>query len=97
MHEWKITIHKVDNGYILEFPNEIIIDDERTEVVTEKEVVEMSYDHDDANKFMTDDEEKICLGRMLERIADHFGVMYQKFDANNLNISFDKKGHKLDD
>ena len=37
-----------------------------------------------------------CIKRLLEKVAEHFGVAYNKFSANNLNITFDKKGHKVE-
>ena len=39
-------------------------------------------------------DEKDCLKRLLEAVADHFGFNYDRFRPNNLNITFDKEGHK---
>ena len=33
--------------------------------------------------------------RLLERVADHFGYEYNKYGFENLNIKFDKTGHKV--
>jgi len=35
-------------------------------------------------------------GIFLERIADFFGEGYNKFRKDNLNITWDKKGHKCE-
>ena len=42
------------------------------------------------------DDEHECVIRFLEKVAEHFGFIYDKFSPNNLNITFDKKGHKVD-
>ena len=34
---------------------------------------------------------------MLNSLAEYFGDIYHKFDKDNINITFDKKGHKIDD
>jgi len=33
--------------------------------------------------------------RLLERVAEHFGYEYNKYGFENLNIKFDKPGHKV--
>jgi hypothetical protein len=42
------------------------------------------------------DNEKADLQRLLECIAEKCGYSYDKFGSENLNITFDKKGHKVD-
>ena len=37
-----------------------------------------------------------CLKRMLEAVADHFGFKYDKWCRENINITIDKKGHKVE-
>ena len=33
---------------------------------------------------------------LLERVAERFGMSYDKFSSTNLNVTFDKKGHKVE-
>ena len=41
-------------------------------------------------------DEKDCISRLLYRVAEWAGCDYQKYGSENLNITFDKKGHKLE-
>jgi hypothetical protein len=41
--------------------------------------------------------EKETLQLLLYRIAEEFGFGYDKFSKENINITFDKKGHKVCD
>ncbi|MEO5366085.1 MAG: hypothetical protein H7831_06970 [Magnetococcus sp. WYHC-3] len=41
-------------------------------------------------------DEQDCMKRLLEAVAEHFGYSYDKFKSDNLNISWDRKGHKVD-
>jgi hypothetical protein len=75
----ELKIEKVKNGYILSHDDEI----EENKFETVKEIIEECED------------EKETIGRLLERIADFYGVKYDKFAEDNLNISWNKKGHKL--
>lgn len=43
------------------------------------------------------DNDEETMTRMLTAVAEHFGYNYDKFSDKNLNISFDKKGHKVAD
>jgi hypothetical protein len=82
----KIEIRKVDNGYILSETNLYEINEKGVKVYnTNTEVIEED-----------DDGEKACLKKLLERIAETCGYDYDKFGLENLNITFDKKGHKVD-
>ena len=40
------------------------------------------------------DDEQELTKRLLEKIAELTGVTYDKWGKNNLNITFDKEGHK---
>lgn len=40
-------------------------------------------------------EEKDALIKLLYRVCEHFGYFYQKYEKNNINITY-KKGHKLE-
>lgn len=82
----KIQIESIENGYILswyedeEDVNGNVVKEEKKEVVEELDVLEG---------------ENETMVRLLTRIAEHFGITYDKYKENNLNIAFDKKGHKL--
>ena len=85
MTDFKISITKAFNGYILEW-------DEETDngIVHEKEVIE---DDDTIIK----DIERESMTRMLYRVAYYFGELGDKYSKKNLNISWDKKGKRCDD
>ena len=77
---WKIEIEKIDNGYILLWKEEL----EDGTFRIEKEVIEES------------DTEKKTISRLLYRIAEFFGDSYDKYGKENLRISWNKKGRKID-
>ena len=77
---WKIEIEKSDKGYILSRKEEI----EDGTFRTEKEVIEEN------------DTEKKTMSRLLYRIAEFFGDNYDKYGKENLKISWNKKGSKVD-
>ncbi|MEK7560727.1 MAG: hypothetical protein AAB539_02105 [Patescibacteria group bacterium] len=86
---YELTIKKIQNGFILEIPGD---DAEEPHV----EVIEEIAAVPDEELFGTNDETKIAIGKLLARVAEYFGVHYDKFSEDNLKISFDKKGHKMD-
>lgn len=43
-----------------------------------------------------EEDERKALKRLLEKIAELCGYTYNKYGKENLRISFDKKGHKID-
>lgn len=61
--------------------NEIKAENEKT---VEIFVIE---DNDDDNETMIN---------LLKKISECFGIFYNKYNENNLNISFNKKGHKVE-
>ena len=42
------------------------------------------------------EDDKELLKNLFEFIAGHAGYIYDRFSKDNLNITFDKKGHKFD-
>jgi hypothetical protein len=89
------TIKKLDNGYLIN--SEWEINDDNGKRIRENEffVVEEVYDKELEEEYKTLDIEKIAFCKMVEKIAGTFGFSYDKFGAENLNISFNKPGHKL--
>ncbi len=87
---WKLEIEKVDNGFVLKSPRET---EDGEEIDTE--VVEVTCDTSDADRYETDDEEKITMARLLEKVSEHFGVNHDRFNKQNLNIKFNKLGSKV--
>ncbi len=77
---WELKIEKIENGYVLSHNEEI----EDGKFKTIKEVVEEKGD-----------DERETMTRLLERVAEYFGIQYDKFAADNLNITWNKKGRKL--
>ena len=41
------------------------------------------------------DEDKIVFGKLVYILANKLGINYDKFGSENINITFDKKGHKI--
>jgi len=89
---WEVKIRRADNGYIVEYPDEL---DDGTEVKIE-EVFQFTKDEFDVMSFKTTNEEKIALGQVLFFVAEHFGELHDKYGEENLGIEFNKKGHKID-
>ena len=101
---WEINIKKVTNGYILttseeqqnitpkeeDNPQTIFI--ERQEVI--EETNRSGYEEEE---YKTNDNEKIALAKMLETVADYFGENNDRFGNENLNIRFDREGHKYEE
>ena len=74
-----LRISEANNGYVLSHDVEI----EDNVWVEELEVVEEVDDENDLFR------------KLLTKVAEHFGINYDEFSHNNLNISFDRKGHKV--
>ena len=81
---WSLNIQKVTNGFILSW-------DEESELLNKSGELEMI----EIKEVITDDDEKEEMKKLLERVADFFGMNYEKYKEDNLNITWDKKGHKL--
>jgi len=75
----ELKITEISNGFILAF--DVQLTDEIMEL--EQIVVEDTGD------------EKELFKRMLEKVAEYFGYEYNKWKSENLNITFDKPGHKI--
>lgn len=41
--------------------------------------------------------DKEAMTKLLTKIAEHFGESYNKYSKENINITWDKKGHKVED
>lgn len=80
---WKLEIKKINNGYVLKIPNE------QDQVIEER----FPDSDDEYNKGL--DEEQYTMKQLLEKVAEYFGMQYDKFELNNLNITFDLHGHKV--
>ena len=80
----ELKIVWAENGYILDYEEEI---EEGVKVIRHAVI-------EDFDGF---EGQQDCMKRMLERVAEHFGYSYDKWSDKNLNISFDRKGHKVED
>jgi len=81
----ELKIEKTNNGFILIWEEEW---EDGTPHVT-KEVIE---ENDLENSFI--DSEKVTMSKLLERVSDFFGITYDKWSKENLNIKWNKRGHK---
>jgi len=77
----EINIKRVNNGFLVHVPS---IGDE---ILDDNYVIEQEDD--------TAESERKALKGLLENIANNIGFPYDKFSSNNLEITFDKKGHKI--
>ena len=64
-------------------------------IIKYQEVVDEDETEDIYLAFNGDDEKESMI-KLLTAIAEHFGFVYDKFSPNNLNITFDRKGHKVE-
>ena len=77
----ELKIVEAENGYILSF--DVLMDEDgRMELC--QNVIEENGDTNDLFR------------RLLENVAEHFGMEYDKWKSDNLNITFDKKGHECE-
>ena len=84
----KLTIEEVENGYILTDE----YDGEKRQIV-----IGADFDKENFKRFKTMDEEKVLFGLLLEEVANHFLYeVYDKWGRENLEITFNKKGYKVD-
>jgi len=82
----KFTIEKVDNGFII--TDYIYVDDNEDGT---KKIEEQVQVVNTENLSKTEE-----LKTMLFKVADLLGYMYNKYGKENLNITFDKVGYKLE-
>lgn len=84
----KIEIEKVENGFLLTWDEEVCDENEFNEKHKKcKEVIQIHENDMEENEAYT---------KLLERIADFFGKSYDKYSPTNLDISWGKKGHKIE-
>ena len=76
----ELKIVEANNGYVLSRD----VEQDENVWIEEIDVVEETDDTNDLFR------------RLLEKVAEHFGMQYDKFSSENLNITFDKKGHKVE-
>jgi len=80
-----IELYQADNGYIIK---RSYIDDYEEGNPIYKDDVQLieSNDYDDKETFV----------RLIEYLAESLGFHYDKYGKENLNITWDKLGHKVD-
>ena len=83
-----IEIGKVLNGFIVKHYIYEDDDEKGNKLYTEcEEVIEEEE---------KDNSDKLALKELLFKVAHLCGYQYDKYGEENLEINFDKKGHKLD-
>jgi hypothetical protein len=82
-----IEIAKTHNGYLL-----------KTFFVEDQDDKGNNIYSDDLQvyEFDNDEQQKEKIKELLYDIAEQLGFNYNKYEESNLNIDFNKKGHKLD-
>ena len=61
-----------------------------------------NYDEQEEGKFIpvkeliVDTDNREGMTNLLMKVAEYFGVNYDKYGSDNLEISWSKKGHKLE-
>ena len=83
-----ITIKQIENGYIVtsKYGKEV-----ETFAITADNISE-----EETERFKTHDNGRICVARLLDKINDLTGEPYSKWGIENLNISWDRPGHKAE-
>lgn len=81
---WEVTIKKVRNGYLLTAPAQ----------TADEDAMEMVIQDDLEDNEMTD---KKTMQKVLEEIAEYFGFIHDKWDKNNLSVTWDSPGRKAYD
>ena len=96
MEEWKVNITKAENGFIMSWKENL---DDNTTVIR-RHVSEETYYYDSEYLMYEElqgvDSEKVAFTRMVYALADHFGFTYNKYGSDNLKITWDSKGEKLE-
>jgi len=77
MTDWQITIKKVENGYICEYPEQL---DDDTEVIK----MQVFEEEDKENG------ELEATKNMLWFVKEHFGINYSKHNKVNLDIKLEE-------
>lgn len=54
------------------------------------------HDEERTKKVVCDDDEKEELKKLLYEVAEYFGATYDKWSKTNLQITFNRKGHKVE-
>jgi len=79
----KLTITSCENGFILK-----------------DEYIDSKGDKDTCNSVIQANDEFVddvdTLTKLLHAVNDVFGMSYDKFGKDNLKVSYDLKGHKLE-
>ena len=78
-----IEIKEVSNGFIVKQIYCESVNDNGVELFAE-------------NVKVIEDGDRTALKRLLEQIAEWMGHDYDKFGSENINITFDKVGHKCE-
>lgn len=54
------------------------------------------HDEEQTKKVVCADDEQADLKKLLYEVAECFGEPYDKYSETNVNITFDRKGHKFE-
>lgn len=84
-----LTIEETENGYILSWEEEIFDDGDKPITKVVKKVIEEENDPLDETPHGRE-----TMTRLLEAVAEYFCYTYERYGNKNLNIKWDKKGHK---
>ena len=76
----ELTIKESATGFVLMYDVEVRDDVWETEYIPIEDI----------------GDENDLIRRFLEKVAEHFGAHYNKYGKENLNITFDKRGYKVE-
>jgi len=82
----RIEIRSVNNGFILTS----FYEEKQKDYMVKLESSDQFVCED------SDDDEHVLMTKLLMLVAEQLGFIYDKFSAENLNITWNGKGHKLD-
>lgn len=91
----KLTIEQTNNGYILSWQEEGLERRPSLSAISETYPETLVF-REQKEVIEGDEEDNKVIEKLLYRVAEFFGAPYEKYGENNLNISWNKKGHKLE-
>lgn len=99
MLEWKCEITRGENGYIMSWEEEMESTIEGIPTYVQKsKVFEEEFYPEETDYIETElvrvDDEKVAFTKLVHALAEHFGIHYNKYETNNLKVTWDKEGHK---
>lgn len=89
---WNVEIEKIENGFLATYKTEY---NDGT-LKQERFCFEEEFNDEIFEEYKTNDNEKIAFSKMCKWLCEYFGIQYEKYRNDNLNIKWNKEGYKYD-